>query len=70
MPKDSWTVLYQLMPFVCDTLSFTCRASDTEDAEEQCVNTFPDAGIVWTFQGEAKDAYAEYWAPSTGFEEN
>jgi len=70
MKKLSWTVLYQEEPLVCDTLCFTCQAEDSDDAETQCVKAFPAAGVVWTFQGEPKDAYAEYWSPATGFEEN
>ena len=34
---------------------FICAADDVERAEEQCLNAYPDAGIVWV------DEYASYY---------
>ena len=31
---------------------FQCWADDTDHAEEQCLNAYPDADIVWVWQGE------------------
>jgi hypothetical protein len=57
-----WTVLYQEKPFI-NTLCFVCSADDTEHAEEQCLDAYPDSNVVWTFQGEPEDAYEDYWRP-------
>lgn len=30
---------------------FNCMADDADHAEEQCLNAYPEAGIVWVNEG-------------------
>lgn len=44
---------------------FSCSADDSDHAEEQCVNAYPDANIVWVWEGNSmKDALDDYWTVS------
>ena len=44
-------------PFV-----FVCLAEDTDHAEEQCLNAYPECNIVWVYQGDnAQDALDDYY---------
>lgn len=64
---------HELHPFVvlCRTeselpgdppLAFDCMAESTEHAEEQCLDAYPGAEIMWVHFGDAPDkAYEEYW---------
>ena len=47
-PKDSKPI--------DEPLGFKCSADDTEHAEEQCRNAYPDADIVWVWGGDSLDA--------------
>lgn len=41
---------------------FRCHADDTEHAEEQCENAYPDCDIVWVWEGDSmQDALDDYW---------
>jgi hypothetical protein len=41
---------------------FRCQADDFEHAEEQCLNAYPDADIVWVVEtADSEAAYADYW---------
>lgn len=41
---------------------FHCWAEDTEHAEEQCMNAYPDGEVVWVALGEDYDyALSDYW---------
>ena len=42
--------------------SFRCQANDTDHAEEQCINAYPDAEVVWVWKGtDAQAALDDYW---------
>ena len=45
-----YIVLYRIESIMapCDPpFGFECHADDTDHAEEQCENAYPEAGIVW-----------------------
>lgn len=45
-----------------EPLAFSCQAEDTEHAEEQCVNAYPDCDVVWVYEGDdAIAALQDYW---------
>ena len=58
-----WAVLYRdhdsgpVGPPEC----FMAWAEDSEHAEEQCADAYPLCEVLWTFQGDAAEAYADYW---------
>lgn len=59
-----YVVLYRdqaLLPF--DTpFAFICQADDTDHAEEQTLDAYPDAEIVWVVQTADVDAaLLDYW---------
>ncbi len=59
-----YVVLYRdqaLLPF--DTpFAFICQADDTDHAEEQTLDAYPDAEIMWTVQTADVDAaLLDYW---------
>lgn len=45
----TYIVLYRepMMNPAYEPLGFICQAEDTEHAEEQCENAYPEADIVW-----------------------
>lgn len=48
-------------------LGYPCWAEDADHAEEQCLEAYPDADIVWVSNGKTmRDALADYW----GLEQN
>jgi len=48
--------------------AFQCIAEDTEHAEEQCLNAYYGADIVWVVQTEdVQEAYNDYWDTPAGF---
>jgi hypothetical protein len=61
-----YVVLYRdqaLLPF--DTpFAFMCQADDTDHAEEQTLDAYPDAEIMWVMQtADVNIALANYWGP-------
>ena len=64
---QSFIVLYR-MPYSCPMdapFGFRCEADDGDRAEEQCVNAYPDADVVWISDRRAmQDALADYWQVS------
>jgi hypothetical protein len=40
---------------------FRCEAEDTDHAEEQCQNAYPEAEIVWTWEGDNVEACFRDW---------
>jgi hypothetical protein len=41
---------------------FICDAENTDHAEEQCTNAYPDCDVVWVVQGDDyADALNVYW---------
>lgn len=61
---ESYIVLYrtdELLP-ADPPLAFKCMAEDTEHAEEQCENAYPDCDVVWTvITDNVHYAYYDYW---------
>lgn len=55
-----YCVLYRIesiMSVLDQPFGFLCCADDSEHAEEQCLNAYPDADIVWVWNGPQEDAY-------------
>lgn len=43
--------------------AFACQADDSDHAEEQCMNTEPNATVVWVCETDSIDmAYSDYWS--------
>lgn len=40
---------------------FLCKAKDSEDAQEQCTDTYPNCDIVHVTTNPPSIAYREYW---------
>lgn len=61
---QTYIVLYKtpdILPFD-PPLGFICQADDTEHAEEQCMDAYPDCEIVWVvITDNMQDALADYW---------
>lgn len=52
---NNYVVLYRIesiMSPMDDPFGFQCYADDFDHAEEQCLNAYPDANVVWVWQGE------------------
>ena len=49
---NTYIVLYRddSLPPLAPPLAFRCDADDTEHAEEQCENAYPEALIIWVVQ--------------------
>jgi len=50
----NYVVLYRvesIMTPLDAPFGFQCWADDADHAEEQCFNAYPDADIVWVWQG-------------------
>ena len=61
---QTYIVLYRdqaLLPFD-PPCAFMCQADDTDHAEEQTLDAYPDAEIMWAVQTDDVDeAFADYW---------
>jgi hypothetical protein len=69
---QEYIVLYRCensMAPVDPPLAFHCIAEDTEHAEEQCLNAYYGADIVWVVENPAdvQAAYDDYWNTPAGF---
>ena len=63
---NGYVVLYRIesmmSPFDAP-FGFVCQADDGDHAEEQCLNAYPDCGVVWVVEGDDyREALKEYWA--------
>lgn len=62
---NSYIVLYRIESIMAPAdapFGFACQADDSDHAEEQCLNAYPDCDVVWVFKGDHADsAYADYW---------
>jgi len=58
-------VLYRqesVMTAVDAPFGFRCSAEDSDHAEEQCMNAYPDCDVVWVWEGgDMRDALDDYW---------
>jgi hypothetical protein len=63
-----YIVLYRIeevLKPVEEPFAFICMAEDTDHAEEQCLNAYPDCRIVWVYKGtDVMAAYDDYWETS------
>ena len=63
-----YIVLYrreEVMTVLDAPFGFACWADDADHAEEQCLNAYPDADIVWVWEGDSmQDALDDYWTVS------
>lgn len=57
-----WVVLF-ILPFEGYTPQvFLCQAEDGDHADEQCLDAYPEADIVWAEQGtDPQQAMLNYW---------
>ena len=60
-----YTVLYRINSIMTPLdapFSFLCQADDTDHAEEQCINAYPDSDVVWIVQTDNyQDALTVYY---------
>lgn len=60
-----YVVLYRIESIMTPLdapFGFVCDADDSDHAEEQCVNAYPDCDIVWVVVGDNyADALDVYW---------
>ena len=63
---NSYLVLYRIESIMSpsdEPFQFRCFADDGDHAEEQCLDAYPDADVVWvTDRVSIEDALADYWA--------
>ena len=55
-----YTVLYRIesvMTPLDAPFGFQCHADDSEHAEEQCINAYPDCDVVWAHEGPHENGY-------------
>ena len=69
----NYVVLYRdekVMAPADPPFGFQCWAEDTDHAEEQCLNAYPEVDIVWVWQGAEGvgmgPALDEYWGVEEG----
>ena len=65
---NNYVVLYRIESIMTPLdapFGFQCYADNTDHAEEQCINAYADADVVWVWQGAEnvgiKSALANYW---------
>lgn len=60
-----YVVLYRdeaVMAPIDPPFGFLCFAEDTNHAEEQCVNAYPDCAVMWIAEGnDYQAALQNYW---------
>jgi hypothetical protein len=50
----NYVVLYRIESIMCaldEPFGFQCHAEDSDHAEEQCLNAYPDCDVVWVWEG-------------------
>ena len=64
----NYVVLYRIEKIMAPAdapFGFSCSADDTDHAEEQCLNAYPDCDIVWVWEGPEgvgmQPALTDYW---------
>lgn len=62
---NEYIVLYRIESIMTPTdapFGFPCMADNTDHAEEQCANAYPDADVVWVAEGgNYHAALDDYW---------
>ena len=60
--------LYRIESILAPTdppFGFKCQAEDSDHAEEQCLDAYPNCEVVWIWEGDSlRDALADYWTVS------
>jgi hypothetical protein len=60
-----YIVLYRIEKIMAPTdgpFGFACHADDEDHADEQCINAYPDADVVWVYEGSVMaKAWADYF---------
>ena len=57
-----WVVLYVIAGEDMVPQAFLCQAEDMDHADEQCMDAYPDAHIVWAEEGvDVPRAFENYW---------
>jgi hypothetical protein len=56
------TVIYRIENEGLYAQAFPCHADDTEHAEEQCLDAYPECEILWVSRGHNLDsAFQQYY---------
>ena len=62
----SYTVLYRIesvMSPIDAPFGFICDAENTDHAEEQCLNAYPDCDVMWVANGNSYNAALDiFWS--------
>lgn len=70
----TYIVLYRIesiMSPLDEPFGFACQADDTDHAEEQCINAYPDCDIVWVVETDNyADALEDYWGDELATDES
>lgn len=71
---QAYIVLYRIesiMSPMDSPFGFPCWADDSDHAEEQCSNAYPDSNVVWVYQGDPElgmmPALQDYWNNGSEF---
>lgn len=58
----SYVVLFVEPEYPLEVFGFVCDAEDEDHAEEQALDAYPDANVVWVEEGtETAIAFEHYW---------
>lgn len=62
---ETYIVLYRIesmMSPVDSPFGFRCHAEDSDHAEEQCIDAYPDCDVVWVVEtDDYQAALTAYW---------
>jgi hypothetical protein len=57
-----YIALYVEREYPLEVMGFVCQAEDTDHAEEQCLDAYPGADVVWVEEGVDMDKITQrYW---------
>lgn len=58
----SYLALYVEREYPLEVMAFLCQAEDTDHVEEQCLDAYPSANVLWVEEGMDIDgAVQRYW---------
>lgn len=58
---ETWSVIYKFPDEHLLPQCITVAAQDGTEAEELCEQRNPGCEVLWTFQGDENEAFADYW---------
>jgi hypothetical protein len=58
---QAWSVIYKLPDEHLLPQCIKVAAKDVSEAERLCEQHNPGCEVLWTFQGEESEAFADYW---------